>query len=191
VQERRLATLPKTPAFRSDLARSEKTLADLLLERKNTTEARKTLENAIRHGREALDASRDPADGRLVCACSVALIELLLDQGNHGEASKVVRELLVAVPPQRNTPGIIAPERAAAFLARCVALVDRDEKLSEPKRAECRQVYGDSAMRLLRRAINQGYKEPKVLKASVEFAAVRSREDFQQLLRQLETPKEN
>ena len=38
----------------------------------------------------------------------------------------------------------------------------------------------------LRQAVSEGYKQVEVLKSSRELAALRPREDFQQLIRQLE-----
>jgi len=121
-----------------------------------------------------------------LCAYSLALLELLLGQGDHDAVRKELRQLVSTVPPERKTPGIVSTEHAAKILARCAALAGKDEKLSAEKRLERQQLYGDEAVKLLEQAVSQGYKEAKVLQTAADFAALQPREDFQQLVRQLE-----
>src|SRR2546430_13854932 len=46
--------------------------------------------------------------------------------------------------------------RLAGLLARCLALVQKEEQLPEGKREELARAYGDQAMTLLRRAVTAG-----------------------------------
>ena len=184
--ERRVAAFPKTAFYLSKQADADRLLSDVLLDRKNPAEARKALEKAVSHGREALESSPQTVGYRReLCVNAAVLIELLLGQAEHAEAARVVRELIAVVPPDRKIAGSLPPERVAAFLAKCAALVEKDEKVPEPKRKELQQEYGDEAMKQLKQAVAQGYTDAKVLKDAVDFAPLRMREDFQQMLREL------
>ena len=185
-QERRLKAFPKAPAYLIDLARSEGTLADILRRRNQDEEARQHLENAVRHARAALEGRpKATAYRRALCGHALALIALLLDDGDHAAAGRTLRELLAVVPLVRNVRGRVSPEEAALLLGRCLALAEKDKKLTEAQRKELRQTYGDEAVKLLRQAVAGGYKDGQALKNAEELAPLRPRLDFQQILRGL------
>ncbi len=187
-QERRVKAFPRVAAYRADLARADHTLAAHLLQRKTPAAARPALEAAVRHAREALDlGGPTPAARQALCKYAVALVELLLDQGDHRQARQAVEALAAAVPPRRHVAGIVAPEQAAALLARCVPLAGKDPKLAAAQRKELEKAYGDAALKLLRQAVADGYTAGGVLKNAADFEALRPREDFQRLIRQLES----
>jgi hypothetical protein len=75
----------------------------------------------------------------------------------------------------------------AACLARCAALAGGDAKLSEEMRKEKAEAYGKQAVEWLRRAVADGFKDVKQLKDGEAFRPLRTREDFQRLLSDLET----
>jgi hypothetical protein len=52
------------------------------------------------------------------------------------------------------------------------------------------QLYGDEAMKLLRHAVAKGYKNAAQMKADRNLAPLREREDFQNLLAELEAKPE-
>lgn len=184
VHLRRTTAFPKVALYGFDLARAEKTHADLLLEQKKPSDARRALDNAVRHARQALDADSKSAVGQQILAvCSISLIELLQTDGDHG----AIREAIRLVCPESATPGL-ACEKAAAYLGRCIPLLDGDSKLAAPKRTELRQTYGDEAMALLKRAVAQGYRDGKALETAAELVPLRGREDFRLLIKQLATP---
>ena len=182
-QERRLATLPATPALQHDLARSEKMYADILIRAGKKDEARPHLEAACRDETTALVGNpQQLAYRKALCCCSAALIDLLLEQGEHVAAARVLRDLVAAVPPQRGRAEITAPEQVAAYLARCLALAAGEHDLTQSRREELKRAYGDEAMSWLRRAVDQGYTDGRVLQSAVGLAPLHDRDDFRQLV---------
>jgi hypothetical protein len=75
---------------------------------------------------------------------------------------------------------------AACRLALCGPLAEKDDKLLDAKRKELAQSYGDRAMAMLRQAVKNGYKDVTHMKKDTDLDSLRQREDFQQLLRELE-----
>jgi hypothetical protein len=51
-----------------------------------------------------------------------------------------------------------------------------------------RKLYGDRAIEVLRRAVRGGFLTTEILQSDPDLAALRGREDFRQIVRDLETP---
>jgi hypothetical protein len=79
--------------------------------------------------------------------------------------------------------------RAARGLGRCAALAANDAGLSRERRAELADDYGRHSVDFLRRATERGYRNLNFLKTDSALAPVRSRDDFQKLLQELEIPR--
>ena len=79
------------------------------------------------------------------------------------------------------------PFDAAGWLAQCVPLAEADQTLAESQRRQTAAGYADRAMDLLRQAIAKGYKDVKHLTTDKEFDPLRQRDDFKQLLAELES----
>jgi hypothetical protein len=75
---------------------------------------------------------------------------------------------------------------AALTLSYCVPIVAKHDKLDDRQREEAEQFYGDQAMKLLRWAVSKGYKDVALLSKDAGLDALRSREDFQKLLAELQ-----
>jgi hypothetical protein len=60
------------------------------------------------------------------------------------------------------------------------------DKLDDRQRREAVQFYGDGAMKLLREAVNKGYKDVAHLKKDADLDPLRSRDDFQKLIAEQE-----
>jgi serine/threonine protein kinase/Flp pilus assembly protein TadD len=75
---------------------------------------------------------------------------------------------------------------AAVGLSLCVLAVAKHDKLDAKRRKEAAQFYGDKAMKLLRDAVSQGYKDVAQMKKDTDLDPLRQREDFQKLLVELE-----
>ena len=128
-QRRRQQMFPKEAACEADLARACLKLARLLVERDDLDFAVASLGESVRHARPALAAgARQDAFQAELCDCARTLAESLLRRQDHARAAAVVAELDGVAECRRNDPGRLAPERAAALLARCVAAVGRDVK---------------------------------------------------------------
>jgi serine/threonine protein kinase/tetratricopeptide (TPR) repeat protein len=76
--------------------------------------------------------------------------------------------------------------RAACYLSRCISVVAKHDKLDDRQRREAAQAYGDVATKLLRDAVNKGYKDVTELKKSTDLDPLRQREDFRKLVAELE-----
>jgi hypothetical protein len=75
---------------------------------------------------------------------------------------------------------------AACFLSQCVPIVAKHDKLDDKQRKEAVQFYGDAAMKLLRDAVNKGFKDVVHMKKDTDLDPLRQREDFQKLVVGLE-----
>lgn len=77
--------------------------------------------------------------------------------------------------------------QATGFVASCVLLSQRDEKLTESKRRQLASNYADRALVLLRRAIANGFRDSTNLLKNSDLDPLRNRPDFQKLLKELES----
>jgi hypothetical protein len=64
--------------------------------------------------------------------------------------------------------------------------VAKHDKLDATQRKEAAQLYGDAAMKLLRDAVSKGYMGVAHMKKDTELDPLRQRDDFQQLVAELE-----
>ncbi len=74
--------------------------------------------------------------------------------------------------------------KVAHGLALCMPLVGK-EPLTPAELAE-RQKYGDEAMDVLRLAVKHGIADVGALQKAKELAPLRTRQDFQELIREVE-----
>jgi tetratricopeptide (TPR) repeat protein len=79
---------------------------------------------------------------------------------------------------------------AACALARCVPIVEKDDKLDNGKRQAEVQFYSDEAMKMLRDAVGRGYRDVAHMKKDPDLDPLRLRDDFKQLIAELEIPIE-
>jgi tetratricopeptide (TPR) repeat protein len=75
---------------------------------------------------------------------------------------------------------------AACFVARCVPLAEKDPMLDESKRKELAAQYAGRALALLRQAVQRGYTDAAHVRKDNDLDSLRSRRDFQDLLRELD-----
>src|SRR5207302_1972059 len=117
---------------------------------------------------------------------SLALIRVLLKQGDHRAASLAVSALQRDMPAEGNLAAALSDRDAAGFLVQCMTAAEKDASLSDEKRTATREEYAGQAMTLLRRAAEQNVKSVKDLKMAAEFQPLHNREDFQKLLAEIE-----
>jgi len=157
-------------------------LALLLLEQGETMEAEPIAKQAVNHQQIALQANPKNPDYRQGLRNSFGTwAETLVRLGKHVEAVQAATEL-TRVFPDRGEEYYLA----AGFAARCVSLVDRDDHLPKAKCQELAQAYGDRAMTLLREAVQKGYRDAKRVKEDKDLDALRGRDEFKVLLKDLE-----
>src|SRR5262249_3351495 len=132
--------------------------------------------------RAALQANPSHPDYREFLRNDYAtLADVLLDLGDHAGAGAAAEEMPRLYPER--------PEeylRAADYLALCTSLARSDGRLPEGQRRELGEKYARRAVELLREAVRHGFKDVKELKAAPVYEELHDREDFQELLRDLE-----
>jgi hypothetical protein len=106
----------------------------------------------------------------------------LLEQGKHQQASNATKDLLELQYGQYSDY-----RRAAGVMARCVALAEGDPRLPHEEGRHLAGTYAKQAVELLRKALQSGFKNVEDLKKARDLEAVRSRSDFRDLVRELET----
>jgi hypothetical protein len=78
-------------------------------------------------------------------------------------------------------------DKAAFAFAAAGAVATKADDLSADKRRQLAESYSDKTIAMLKLAIAHGFRDVANLKANAAWAALRHREDFQALIRQLET----
>ena len=125
--------------------------------------------------------------GRLPEACRVrtllrecyrTLADVILRQPNHAKLAKAAAGFPEMFPERGE-----GCARAAGLLARCVTLAQRDEKLPVERRDQLARQYEDDALRLLRRAVDEGFSATDELRKASEFQSLRSRDAFEWALK--------
>src|SRR5205823_11306842 len=177
------AARPDRPDAHADLARAQAMLANLQDE--SPAKALAALREAVREQREAVRlAPRRPDYAAMFAAYGAALVEALMNTGDHAAASAAADELRRDLPAE-------SPQwpRIAGFVARCIRLAREDAKLSAEERAMLAKGYGEQALGILKRAIDAGFKDAAVLKDSADLEALRTgdwRAQFEKLLGRIE-----
>jgi serine/threonine-protein kinase len=162
------------------LARCYYSLAlDAQLERRwdamltNDEKAIEILEQLV--GRGYGQARSDLFDVRLLRAT------MLAGRGEHARATNaanaVAREEGVGQVNHYNIACVFAVSSAAA---------ENDGKLAPADRTRLKAQYADRAVDFLRQAVAGGYQDTALLKGDPDLASLRSREDFQKLVREVE-----
>jgi serine/threonine-protein kinase len=180
-----LAALQRQQLARSDsihtrvgLGQTLKTLAQLETDRHQLADAQRSWEEAIRHQRAAVEA--DPGSATYhkdLVRYYFALMDVVLQRGDHAEAAKLEQELQQASVSQ--LPDL---PRLAVLLSKCIKLAGDDTKLSVQKREELAASYGRQAVGLLRQAVRAGYQDVAYLENSKELEPLRAREDCKKSL---------
>ena len=75
---------------------------------------------------------------------------------------------------------------AAGALALCVSLTAKDATQTPERRDELAEGYADRAMQMLRAAVKKGFQDAGQMKRDANLSPLRSRDDFKELLADLE-----
>jgi hypothetical protein len=182
VHKQLAADFPDVPNHQNETAGAMVNLARMLLARNDPRGARALLEEAVPYHQAALKAS--PRNlfyrnfYRLNCWRTA---EALLELKDHAAAAAAAEQFLrTEVEPPRDA------YTAAGLLAGCVRLAADDESLAEDNRRALATTYGDRALAALRRAIDKGAKEVAKIGSDPSLDPLRTRDDFQKLLTELD-----
>jgi len=178
---------PNVPDYQSELGGTLNNLAIVLSGRGELVEARQHLERAIDHQHKALQTTpRHPTYRLFLRNHHHLLSDVRLRQGDHAAAVEAVGQL-ARVRPE------VAKDAydAACFLARAIPLAEKDVKSPEVIRKNLAMSYGDQAVEYLRMAAKKGFRDAEWIKKDKALDPIRTREDFQQLLVELEEKKKS
>jgi hypothetical protein len=157
-------------------------LALLRLRQRDFRAAKAHLEEAGPHHVAALKANPRKPDYRQFYRNSLrALMRAnagLGDPAGAKQAAEMLRD--VGWNPPSNAYD------AARSLALCIPIVQNDDKATQGERDNQAQFYGDEALKLLRDAVALGFTNASFMKQDAELASLRTREEFQQLIAELE-----
>jgi eukaryotic-like serine/threonine-protein kinase len=170
------------PGVQSDLAATLNDLSLLLMDRGEVAKARRLLEEAVEHQQLALQAQpRHPPYRQFLRHHYANLAKALGRLGEHVELARVAEKLSEVFP--ENPAGWY---EAAGALALCVSLTAKDATQTPGQRDELAKAYADRAIRMLRTAVQKGFKDAGHLKQNPDLDPLRSRADFKELLAELE-----
>jgi serine/threonine-protein kinase len=176
------AAFPWVSDYQNDTAAGLVNLGVLLLSQGQLAPACQCFQQALPHHQAALRAAPlHPSYRRFYRNNRWALGETLLRLGRHSEAAAAADELAQAA-----VFGGTDVYQAACYLARCVPLAEKDDKLPEARRTELALNYADRALAALRHAIASGYRDAAQLKAAPELEPLRKRDEFRKLVSELE-----
>src|SRR5262249_34030437 len=114
----------------------------------------------------------EPAYRDNLVATLLILAGLQVNLQNHERAAQAVAELKALTPPVREED-----QEAAAVVARCVPLAEKDKRLSGREQDRRVSYYGGLALALLDEA-GPDCRDRTALKKSPDFAPLRDRDEF-------------
>ncbi len=132
-------------------------------------------------GAALLADPRNPAFCAYFRANRQVLARALLDLGDHAAAAAAADQMIRAVVEPTSDA-----YNGACILARCVALAKSDGQLSDAERTERAEYYTGRALAALQQAVHNGYKNTEFMQLDEELEPLRTREDFQKLLAEIE-----
>ena len=146
--EKLTADYPRKPWFRHELACAYWRLGGALRSTGRAQEGETPCRHAVAIQENLVADFPDVNDYRSrLFAILGELAENLLQQAKHAEAAKVAEKMVDALRKDPN-----ASQTAAAVLARCVPLAEKDVQLSEIDRKAAAKRYADRAKELTREA---------------------------------------
>jgi serine/threonine protein kinase len=185
VRKRLAADSPQVADYQNELAKAMTNLGWLLADREEFVMARQLLEHALAHYNRALKMRPEHRPYRLSYhETLLSLGSLLLHLRDHGAAAAVAERLA-----QAGFEPATDAYYGASLLARCVSLAEQDDMLTQDKRNEITQAYGARAMKFLKRAVRDGFRDSERIQKDRDLASLRTRDDFQKLLADLEANK--
>jgi tetratricopeptide (TPR) repeat protein len=185
IEQKLVADFQTVPDYHNDLAGVLGKLARLNRKRRQFADAVALLEQALPHHQTALKAnSKHPVYREFYRNYLENLAQNHLELGDHARVAVTADELArFGYDPPEDT------YNAACFVCCCVTLVEKDTQLAEARRKELAQSYADRGMALLRQAVARGFKDTAHVKNDVDLEPLRTREEFQKLLADLEGKK--
>jgi len=144
--------------------------------------AAELLEKVSRHNDPLLEKSENDRSYRLLKRDSLVLqAEVCIALKTHAAAAKAADELVIF-----NFEPMNDKFKATRVLAQCMKLVETDTTLSVTEQKNLASEYAEKAIKLLKHAIDRGYRDFKALSTDEAFAPLKDNQAFQLLLLDLE-----
>jgi serine/threonine protein kinase len=176
------AVVPNQPDLWGELAGTYVNLATLQLKQGNWAAAKRLLLEGGPHHLTALKANpRHPSYRQFYRSQLATLTPVyagLLEPEDAVHTAETCRDLGWDAPADAYD--------AACYLSLCVPIVAKHEKLDATQRTDAVQFYSNAAMKLLRHAVDKGFKDVAHIKKDPDLDPLRQRDDFQKLVAQLE-----
>jgi tetratricopeptide (TPR) repeat protein len=174
---------PDVTAYRFDHGRLLHNLADLLRGRDRVDLAVALATRAVEQLGSVYRETLNNGEYRTAFSyASWTLCALLLDCKEERAAAKAIADYLKIEPR-----GYEEPLEGARFLCRCAQLRRPDSTPRGPQLGPTAQTYADQAMSALVIAVRNGFRDLEDLETSATFDPLRGRDDFQRLLREVES----
>jgi tetratricopeptide (TPR) repeat protein len=176
---------PNVAAYLGDLGMVLMNIGLAHHKQSRSQDARTYLESAAGKLQQSLKSSGDQAVYRETLRDTYQnLAEVLVLASDHAAAASAAREL-AAVAPRSDR----REYDAAAFLARCSGLAEKDETLEAEKRNEMALTYANESVAALRAAIDSGFDNLKQIETdkATTFQTIADRPDFLAIVRDLAT----
>jgi tetratricopeptide (TPR) repeat protein len=176
------ADFPNKPDLRNEVAAALVNLGLLGNQRREFDQARAYLEEALPYHEAALKANpRNPAYREFFRNNLAAMMWTCAGLRNETGAKRAAEKIRdLGWDPPGNAYD------AASLLAQGIPFVQRDNELDAARRQAAVTFYGDEAMKLLRDAVNKGFKNAAQMKKDAGLNPLRQRDDFKKLLAELE-----
>jgi hypothetical protein len=179
VKRKLTSDYPEVAHYHAGLGQALSVLAGVVRDRGEVEPSVPIWEEAVEQQRIALKGLPGDAELRLLLGeTSRGLIDVRLRLGRYREAERGVAEL-----PALLTDRGQGEYDAARLLSRCLPLVEKDALLSTAERAELQTRYAERAVEFLRQAMRKGRADRAAIDREADFAPLRSRPDFQEMLK--------
>lgn len=176
LQERLASDFPSILEYQSQLGSSLHNLSDQLLAEGQNESAHETIRRAILHQTAALRGNPRNADYRHFLRNHVwVLCDVLAELGDHAELSHAAASLPTIISNWEEN------QRAALFMAKCVAIASNENELEQEQKSSLLKNYRDQCFGLIKTSIELGHPDLNRLRECIEFDVLRSGEDFQSL----------
>ncbi len=173
-QKQRAADFPDQPDPLADVARSLFALAELHAD--NALQRQAGLSAAYDRQKAALKLAPGRTDLLTnLGVYGVALVEFFAHRNDYAKAAAESRRVSADMPP--NWPGLVA---LAEHLAQAAAAARGDSRLKPADRDAAIRACGDTAIALLRRAIEGGFQDAARLQTANEFRELRDAPEFRE-----------
>ena len=187
IRKQAVTEFPNVPENRNDLAGTCVNLANLFLKQRDFRSAKSHLEEAAPHHAAALAAKPKHPIYRQFYRNNLSLLTF----ANAGLSDQTAAKGTALTVRNLGWDLVGDTYDAACLLSQCIQIIQKNDAATKEARNAEAAFYGDEAMKLLRDAVAKGWKNADHMKKDTDLVPLREREDFQNLLADLEQRQKN